>query len=189
MPMWTRRVMVLLGICAMALILAGCDKIQQSTGGPKDVKKVPVVGPEYVAPYVMGQTLKFNEEQIEPYLGKGWSLSREPWGRWSEGTVAEVRFSMSPDAPNAKHTLLVNGKIFMPAKQKVYVVLNGSELGELGALFREGTAKLEIPGNLLKGENLLAFEIENPVSPKELGQGQDPRKLGLAIASLQFGRE
>lgn len=188
MSMWTRKVTTLLSICVITLILMACEKIQLPTAGPKDVKKGPVSGPEYVTPYVLGQTLKFNEEQVQAYLGRGWS-HKEKWGRWSEGPVAEIRFSMSPDAPDATHTLLVNGKIFMPAKQKVYVVLNGSELGELGPLFKEGTAKLEFPGKLLKKENLLTFEIEKPLSPKEEGQGQDARKLGLAIASLKFARE
>ena len=46
---------------------------------------------------------------------------------------------------------------------------------------------LKIPANKIQGENLiLHFHIKNPVSPQELGRGQDDRKLGMRFESVKI---
>ena len=64
----------------------------------------------------------------------------------------------------------------------------------VGAEGREFTVSTEI--NLAKRyimafegiteEDMIALEIAAPTSPLELGKGNDPRKLGLALVSLKI---
>jgi hypothetical protein len=170
----------------LALIGAGCGSSQQEHTAA--TTKPPTTGT--LTPYVMGQTLNFNEAQVDTYLGKGWGV-QESWGRWTDGHFAGMKLPLEGFSKESHYTLTLECTLFQPDKQRVIVSLNGVQIGEIGPGFR-GPAEVRIPfqGELLwEQNNLIHFEIEDPVSPKELGESPDPRRIGLGAFSLRIDRD
>lgn len=177
--------MLILAGCLLVLIVAGCGSSQREPTAA--ISKPPTT--EAVTPYVMGQTLNFNEAQVDTYLGRGWS-GRESWGRWTDGPTAGVKLPLKALSREGHYALSLQCILFQLDKQRVIVSLNGTQIGEIGPGFR-GPAEVRIPfqGKLLwQQNNLIRFEIKDPLSPKELGQSPDPRKIGLGAISLRIDR-
>lgn len=122
-------------------------------------------------------------------LEQGWSYA-EAWGVWTHGDEAIIRL---PIRDRAKWRVTLTGHGF---------VSNGSR--ELGVVVRQGGAQLsewtcsaaearfrkefEVEGQGSGEGVLLKFEIRNATSPAEAGISADPRKLGLALESLEVER-
>jgi hypothetical protein len=45
---------------------------------------------------------------------------------------------------------------------------------------------IELPANILRGQNVLTFTLPDAASPQSLGLSKDFRKLGLALYWLKF---
>jgi hypothetical protein len=118
--------------------------------------------------------------------GWGWS-HRENWGAWSEGRQASLLIAM----PNPKPTRI---RIVLKAMinplhpvQKGNLYINGF-LAQRLALTADQT-EIEIPlSKAMRERNYvqLEFTLQNPVSPKSLGLGDDLRNLGVGLVSLEF---
>ncbi len=129
-------------------------------------------------------------------FGPGWSAP-EPWGRWTEGAVAELDFAPSDafaaDRPIVVH-LLVSAFLFGPhTEQVVDVAVNGRPAARW--VFTPADSPrwetLRIPADASgTGRRLrLAFRNERPMSPAEVGFAPDRRRLGLALTRLWIGQE
>lgn len=123
---------------------------------------------------------EFNKENPELKL-KGFS-GIEPWGRWSNGEECSISFfnydvkKVQVDVQafvNEKHPSLI-----------VKVYLNGRKQGRWE--FVKGKVAPSIYIALRRfAQNNITFKIANPISPKELGLGDDARSLGIRLLRMK----
>lgn len=117
----------------------------------------------------------------------GWSHP-EGWGIWTKSVEASL---LVPYVDHQKKHLVLNVRALISAKhpvQKVSVLLDGG--------FQKTFELTKGEGNLLKIDLaalppsskhfVVELKIHNPVSPKELGLGEDARKLGVGLVSAKF---
>ncbi|MBM3787684.1 MAG: hypothetical protein FJW30_25290 [Acidobacteria bacterium] len=110
----------------------------------------------------------------------GWS-SAEEWGTWTDGGSARLIVRTAGQMVRATGRTLLLGSV---ERQRIEVRCNGELVGEW-AITENGPRKLppfQIPG----GAALLEFRCPDAKSPRELGYGEDDRKLGLGLTSLVF---
>lgn len=124
-----------------------------------------------------------------PALGIGWS-NPEPWGVWSDGPKAQL--IVEPEDPAKKPTKLVvraRSLSAPPAKaQRVTVIINGKEAAVWDVVEGkddEYTASIP-PGFAPFDPIAIEFQIQHPISPAELGAGNDGRKLGFGLVSFRL---
>jgi hypothetical protein len=133
------------------------------------------------------------------FLGWGWHW-REPVGgvdwRWTGAqTTLEGRIDADParlyvDLPPAAYRIIVNAQAFSTAR-RLSLWANGVRLGaaEIGT---EGLQVLtfDLPAEIIGDGRYIAlhFETDAAISPREIGQGDDPRPLGIAVESVTFER-
>jgi len=120
-------------------------------------------------------------------LGWGWSYP-ESWGAWSEGRQAKLLIPYPVDSK--PQFLEINIRALITSNhpfQKVQVWVN-NELQQTVILDREENNRLKIllPKDSLRDYVLIDFRINDPVSAKQLGIGDDDRKLGIGIESAIF---
>ena len=127
------------------------------------------------------------------YLTRGWALP-EGQGAWSIANHALIEFPL-PDAAHklqgAKIQILTSA--FVPPqspRRTVRVQLEGGAAESF--VFDHDTAMAHVfvlnltPAAAADGRAWIAFDIDAPVSPKSLGLGADPRRLGLAIERVRL---
>jgi hypothetical protein len=124
------------------------------------------------------------------YLIQGWSHP-EKWGTWSQGEESVVGFHLNDSPPIGldEFVLDLDLQAFVtPEKnQSFQLSLNGLPLGEQTITWpaRNRHLKLQVPANALReGLNTLAFHIDNPRSPKELGVSNDARPIAVGLRKL-----
>ena len=105
----------------------------------------------------------------------------EPWGVWSQ--EATVKFEFSMPLPE-KFELQLLAHAFGANVGKEFVVQVGEQERRftLGAGSEARVLELANP----TGGRTLVFRVPLPVSPKELGMGQDERRLGIGIAEMRI---
>lgn len=106
-------------------------------------------------------------------------LPAEPWGTWAVGNVTLEFEKPLPE----KFELHLWAFTFGPFVGKEYVahVGNSSRTFILGAATKE---KRVIEFTNPEGARTITIDIPSTISPKELGMGDDDRKLGVAFAQL-----
>lgn len=189
-----RREGLILAGCLLSFILVGCGSPQQE---PPAAKAKPIAATaakppaptEAPKPYALGQTLNFNDAQVEPYLREGWS-GRESWGRWTDGPVAELRLPMDKFSTDGNYALTLTCGLFQPDKQTVIASLNGIPIGKIGPSpgLKGSEVRLPFQGKLLKQDNLIRFDIQKPITPREAGMTEGDRKLGLSVINVKIDR-
>jgi hypothetical protein len=122
------------------------------------------------------------------YLLAGWSAS-EVWGTWSEGEMASVFLPLPTKRANA---ILIEAKPLISQshqKQRVELVINGVLAAEL--ILTEtsgGMFEVKIPEEVKQktGDGFLKLEFHFPdaARPKDIGLGDDSRKLALGLVAL-----
>jgi hypothetical protein len=106
----------------------------------------------------------------------------EPWGRWSDGPVVEIRFSKP--LPDAFDLHLRIGRAFGTNKGAPVKVKAGSQEQTLVVDSEPFDATLRFRG--VGDADALVFRVPNPQSPAERGEGIDERKLGIGLISLRI---
>lgn len=137
-----------------------------------------------------GEIVKFGLESSADVVSTTGLSIVEPWGRWSIRPKAEVKFSRG-DTPCESQVLSFVARAFIgKANSRVVasVLLNDELIGTIS--FREASDQLftfRVP-RLLKANavNVLRFEIEGSVSPRELGISNDARPLGIGLVELSI---
>jgi hypothetical protein len=132
-----------------------------------------------------------NSEKInnQIFLVDGWALP-EPWGTWTLGHDAQLLVPL----PKGEHLneLELNMQPFIntlhPTLLVRYSVNNGPLLYRSWNIDQPQSAfKIPIAKNdVTLGYLNIQFHIENPQSPKQLGQGEDTRMLGFGLKSMTF---
>lgn len=105
----------------------------------------------------------------------------EPWGVWSQGDT--VRFEFSAPFPD-KFELQLHAHAFGKNVGKEFVVRLGDEARRFVLSAQDESQVFEL--NNPKGLKALVFEIPAAVSPKELGMGNDARRLGMGIVEMRI---
>lgn len=122
----------------------------------------------------------------EKYIKNGWSI-QEKWGRWSNGSNAQLILPI-PKEPINSLNILANAYV-SPAhpKLEIHISINGAK-GRSYVLNKfENIISIPIstPKNLPQYLTV-DFTFTNPISPKDLGLGSDDRKLGIGIKEISF---
>ncbi|MEP7063567.1 MAG: hypothetical protein ABI881_14325 [Betaproteobacteria bacterium] len=106
----------------------------------------------------------------------GW----EPWGRWTEGPVARIEFTL----PLPDHFVLrVDTAVAMRPSAGVDL---GIRVGNVERKFKVGAhgSTVEIPFDTDGRATAIEIHIPEPRSPRQLGIGEDDRKLGIGLKSI-----
>ena len=140
--------------------------------------------PDAVPP--LREQIDVTTAESDPFFWYGWSAG-EPQFRWTDDYEAALVFAVS----NPRDTVLtMKATAFVVpglSRQRVTVALNATvvanfEIADDSA--REYT--IELPANMLRGQNVLTFTLPDAVSPESLGLSKDFRGLGLAVYWLRF---
>jgi len=137
----------------------------------------------FFAPYL------FSEPQPDiRFLGFS---EAEPAGRWTNGNLAKLSFQL----PSVYSDVWVNFNVSPYISQhnpEVYVkvFLNGEEVDEWkfiqGKNYPPTAIKLRQKNIGNNQKQVFSFRIEGSVSPRQLGYGDDIRKLGLLFKGLSL---
>ena len=144
--------------------------------------------------YPLGSTIDFSAAGTgEAYTREGWSTP-EPWGRWSTGKQASLRFKLKPAlAAGAEVKVEMRVSAFVTGRnpeQRVDVEANGSLVKQLLFTTATGGDKPHdesftvTPGP--DGELKLVLRTPDATSPAKLGVSGDTRKLGIGLVSLSI---
>jgi phosphoglycerol transferase len=106
----------------------------------------------------------------------------EAWGRWSEGPQIRLEFKA---ALPARVTLRLTGRAFGPNAGKDVVVQVGERRQVLRMTEEWQSYALQFDNG--GGERTVVLNVPNPVTPKQLGLGDDGRALGLALVRMDVG--
>jgi hypothetical protein len=142
-----------------------------------------------------GQIILTNSENpaSQIYLIEGWALP-EPWGTWINGHNAQLLIPLPKDQVGTKlfHELVIQVRPLINTTHpelRVSYRVNGSKSQSVSWHWKSGPIDniLRIPiasSDLVKGYLDIQWHIDNPISPKKLGMGDDERVLGLGFESI-----
>lgn len=139
--------------------------------------------------YQLGTPIDFSTNATRStFRENGFSVS-EKWGSWTESEHAGFLLELG-EKPLADLNLNVSGHFHVTedgTNLKVSLLANGNEIETRTITF--GThlnPTWAIPSSAIleNGQLELAWIFENLQSPRERGQGEDSRKLGMAVQSI-----
>jgi hypothetical protein len=146
--------------------------------------------PPGTRPLAPGQTLDLRGPENDRYLGNGWS-GVEQMQRWALGPSADLTFELTPEADALlrldAEPYLVPGRL---PERDARVELNGHPVGGWRLRYTGQRAySVRLPRAALGRVNhvRLLFPGASP-TPVELGQGEDPRRLALAVRTIRLER-
>lgn len=124
-----------------------------------------------------------------PYLIRGWSRPEAWGGAWSVGKRAELVIVVSNDTGQPLQ-LDVEAVGLLPrgsGRQTAQVKINGLDAGSLhfDGVQNRGWRRFVVPSEALAVAGpvtlYVAFEIDEPTRPIDLGMNQDRRRLGIGL--------
>jgi hypothetical protein len=132
-----------------------------------------------------GETISFAASSTPGPVRVAGLHAAEPWGRWTDGTKAEIVLNLAPDAARGRTLVLRATALVRKGPQHVQVkiddrVLCGRDLA------RSGDVAIEcpLPGEL-RGPLVLVVETSYATAPSEFGEA-DGRSLGIGLHSLSL---
>jgi len=143
-----------------------------------------------VRPYKWGQRLAFGiAGNGDPYLTAGWSTT-SPTMHWNDGTSAEMTFGITDPGGDAVFTILLTPYV-VPGKvdvQRIRMSANGHSFDEyLCESSSMITLSSYVPAELLRDEKLVfSFEFPDAVSPHDIDEGKDTRKLAMGLYGFEL---
>jgi hypothetical protein len=112
---------------------------------------------------------------------------RESAGTWTDGPEASLRCPVPRASGRTfRHLAFIAAPYNAHATgQRVTFTLDGQPPQR--ALFNAGRQTVELPlGQAADGEILLRLHLQDAVSPQQMGQGGDARRLGLSVQAIEF---
>ncbi len=106
----------------------------------------------------------------------------EGWGRWTEESVASITYNQSLPSD---FVVVLNAKAYANNVNQDLTLTIGSQTQKFRLGSEPQEVKLEFKG-IPPEQRELTFGIPAPTSPKELNQGDDPRKLGIGFEILKI---
>lgn len=175
---------VLARVDGLNVLAPGWKERPASLPLPDEVKLTDVV-----PPLKIGKKLPTNlAGPGAAYLSRGWS-SPEAWGTWSDGDTAEI---VLPASGNVRSVRIEAGALVTPEhpKQNVVVKINGTEVLTVSLTNRlENLIDISFPEAILEKSAALGWIriqllFPDAVRPKDIGVGDDDRRLALSLLSI-----
>ena len=144
----------------------------------------------YEALYKLGTDI-FPGESTDGCVLDGFS-GAEPGGRWTDGTEAQLSFTLSSAATTALTLSLTADAFVTPArpKQTVEVIVNDQAIARWEFLLNERSRErtLRIPASVVAGQRrvLITLRLPDAESPAHLNLSADRRLLGLRIVRFRL---
>lgn len=137
-----------------------------------------------VVTYLIGDIVYFygDKYNADKYIEYGMS-GREEAFIWTEGNEVSFHFKIEEESANKMKCIIELANVFNGI-QSVEILVNGINVFSNDVKVGENI-EFEI-GQINKGELNITMLLPNAISPKNLGQSEDPRILALAIQSLQI---
>jgi len=107
----------------------------------------------------------------------------EPWGAWSIGDNVKLEFTKP--LPR-KFNVILNARAFGPNTNLDFALKIGSQVIPFKVKSYPEFERVIIPVTNHSRLSILEIEIPKPISPKDLGIGDDTRRLGLGLTQLQI---
>ena len=108
----------------------------------------------------------------------------EPWGRWTQGKVSRIELGRA--LPTHFVLELRTRFALAPNVGRTAVVSVGGI--ERSFAIRNEPTTVAFSFELEKPARVIEIRVPNPVSPRELGMGEDRRSLGVGIESIAVRR-
>lgn len=125
----------------------------------------------------------------EKYLVTGWSQP-EPNGVWSDGSTALIGIHLSPSRlPLILDLALQAFPSGIRQSQIVSVEVDGAKAQKWEVMAGAATPySVDVPESLSTsgGTLMVRLDIANPISPEQLGQSSDQRRLGVFLSELEL---
>jgi hypothetical protein len=127
-----------------------------------------------------------NNSNISRMFGSGWSYL-EDWGRWSEGTQSTLLMKIG-STPDSELQITFTSIIYAP-KEKLSFSIYANDMSIDHFSLPDGMQQFSIvvPRENIKKNNSelrIMFDIENPISPVQVGYSGDPRMIGIGLESF-----
>ena len=135
------------------------------------------------------EILNFNNKGS--YLGFGWSHNFTKSGIWSDGKIATLLFTTNT---NENYKILeIDCEPYLTKKNKILnvdIYINNEfnknvQFNKTNDLNKK-KIKIEIGNETKNNEFKIDFHIKNPISPLEVFQSPDSRKLGILLKSIKL---
>lgn len=130
-------------------------------------------------------TVKEHPEYFKQILGPGWSTVESDFV-WSDGPVARIDL---PADPARGRTLTLDLGSYLSGlemRQHVQAWVDGRPAGQMVWAFDEPRRRFPIDlGPEPGAAKHIELRIAEPVSPKQLGRGEDTRRLGLSLYGIK----
>jgi hypothetical protein len=156
----------------------------------KGVQTVPPPSSSFSsALYTLGKSITFSTAgngEADPYIRAGWSTP-DPYQRWSDGPYAGLSFHLNK-APHKDLSLRILALGYLAHKringQVVSIIANQVPIGRW-IVNDSKWYEAVIPNKLIADKSVnLVFTISDPMSPSEVENSKDIRKLGFGVAQL-----
>jgi peptidoglycan/LPS O-acetylase OafA/YrhL len=118
-----------------------------------------------------------------PGVTLGHMSGAESWGRWTDGTP--VSFAFDSWIPRQFRLSLLINECFGPVIGQTISVKVGDQEQGFACPAKQTSVTLDFR-NVATGVDTITIGIPNPVSPRELANIDDGRKLGLALVRLDI---
>lgn len=130
----------------------------------------------------MSEPIQLADRDFPRYVARVEGFSgREPWGRWTDGPVARIRFAQ-PLPP--RFTLALDiARVYGPNRDQPVGVRIGDEERTFTA---DGPATVEFAFDLRRPADTIEFAIPQPASPYSRGESGDRRALGIGLGALHI---
>ena len=144
---------------------------------------------------IRAKLLKVNEKEIlnfedkDNYYGFGWSHNFKKIGIWSEGYMSTLFFRTEKKYEDL--ILEIVCEPYITKKNNILefdIFINGMTNKNVKLSDRKDT-KLEIlikKDTIINNEVKIDFEFKNPISPFEVLESPDSRKLGILVKSIMI---
>lgn len=123
------------------------------------------------------------------YILDGWYGEIESWGGiWSTGNKSMIRLPLPTQKPQSLE--LVMQALVAPRHphQKINILLDGQlQKTAILSYFKDNRISIPIPPSISKQSSVeIQFELPDAISPKELGMGDDRRRLAIGLQSATY---
>lgn len=142
-----------------------------------------------VWPLEPARTYSASGADLTPALVAGWS-GPEPWGRWMDGSEAQISALVLPDGPGTLQLDLTVGAFLVPGQPEVVVdVLSGETvIGQIRLSTPDPQKVTFALPDLAEGQLDVRLRPATTRSPEQEGMGADARQLSLSLIDLTLRR-
>ena len=138
-------------------------------------------------------TFRFNDEQAVHGFGWSHNFNSSSPGIWTEGGVSTLIFKSNKKISKDYLIKIKLGSLITEKDKPINFSINVNDLFIKKLSLRnvnelnESSIELKLKKELITDNiHYIKFKIDNPISPLELFQSPDARKLGLLVESIEI---